>query len=141
MSQAAEVPGGLQANCSGSGLGSHTISGTRLGVSAEGGGLEGAGGDGVLWSSPHPPSPIPLSHSFRSTRYLQLPLHLGLMALVVSKPFPVCEEGRFPSRLQIEKAGGSLPGLSLHAAQATELGMSLPLVSHSPSADTPCPGC
>lgn len=42
--------------------------------------------------------PLSFSHSYRSTKHSHLPLQLGLMALVISKLFPVCErrEGSLP---------------------------------------------
>lgn len=81
MSQVTKLPGDPQANCSGSGLGGHTISGTRRRASTEQGGLEGAG---VFWFFPPCPVrstfPMSLSHFSRSTRHSHLPLQLGLMS-------------------------------------------------------------
>lgn len=71
------MPGGLEANFLGSGLGGHTVSGTRLRFSTEGGGLGGAG--------IHLPRPSLIPPGAPGT--------LLVSKLVLSS---VCEEGRPP---------------------------------------------
>lgn len=98
----------------------HTISGTRLGFSTEGGGLRGAGVHLL-----HVPLP-----------FLQ---ERQTLCWFTNLSFLLCvrREGSPASRLPMERTDGSpSSGLLLHAAQATELSMSLhsvsqPLCSHS----------
>lgn len=85
MSQVTKVPGDPQANCSGSGLGGHTISGTRLRASTERGELEGTG---VFWFFP----PCP---SWPTFPYVLLPFFQEHKALSPASPTWVDGPGDF----------------------------------------------
>lgn len=133
------------------------ISGTKLGASTERGrlgvqkGMRQGPGYSLVLSTSAPPVRLPLCPSPTPPGAEDTPTSLSPLGWCPGGfqawHFPVCEEGRSPSRLQMEKAGDGFPGathlsgLSFHIVQAAELGTCHRVAPHSPSADIPFLGC